>query len=223
MLRIWNKTDNIRLVCGREYTPEQVFEDMPWLEGAEVLILEGANGADQVMTLARAQALYGAETLDDINTAATRADAERRAELDAESDRARAESLLQYANVRAATAGLEDTKVLAFAPLCRVWAAGEIYTAGEPVVCGGKMYRVQQNVTAQAHQAPDSEGMLAVYRPIERVHTGTEADPIPWVSGMDCYAGMYYSYEDGVWLCTDDILPCVWHPGQVGAHWWVAA
>ena len=56
------------------------------------------------------------------------------------------------------------------------------------------MYRVMQATVPQAHQVPGGEGMLAIYRPIDREHAGTAEDPIPWVYGMDCLAGLYYSY-----------------------------
>ena len=50
-------------------------------------------------------------------------------------------------------------------------------------------------MTPQDHQPPDGEGMLAIYRPIDQTHAGTLEDPIPWVYGMDCPAGSYFSYQ----------------------------
>ena len=60
----------------------------------------------------------------------------------------------------------------------------ELLAGGEPIqpgVClthNGHVYRmVQPNaVTLQAHQPPGGEVMLAVYRPIDREHTGTADD-----------------------------------------------
>ena len=65
-------------------------------------------------------------------------------------------------------------------------------------------------------------GMLAVYRPIERQHAGTQADPIPWVSGMDCYAGKYYSYNGHIYRVADGgtVKPCVWYPGMPDVWQW---
>ena len=58
--------------------------------------------------------------------------------------------------------------------------------------------------------------MLAVYRPSDREHAGTLADPIPWVYGMDCLEGKYYSCEGKRYLAKLDMLPCVWTPGSAG-------
>lgn len=52
---------------------------------------------------------------------------------------------------------------------------------------------------------------MAVYRPIDTAHKGTMEDPIPWVYGMDCASGLYYSYNAAVYLCKADMKPCVWH------------
>ena len=66
---------------------------------------------------------------------------------------------------------------------------------------------------------PDADGMLAVSRTIVPAHTGTQDDPIPWVYGMDCRAGMYYTHDGQVWLCLSDMAPCVWAPGSDPAMW----
>lgn len=81
----------------------------------------------------------------------------------------------------------------------------------------GQLYRVLNTPTD--NRPPDAEGMLAVYRPIVPAHAGTTADPIPWVYGMDCKAGLYYSYADQLWLCKSDMAPCVWAPGSDPAMW----
>lgn len=81
----------------------------------------------------------------------------------------------------------------------------------------GQLYRVLNTPTD--NRPPDAEGMLAVYRPIVPAYAGTTADPIPWVYGMDCKAGLYYSYADQLWLCKSDMAPCVWAPGSDPAMW----
>ena len=88
------------------------------------------------------------------------------------------------------------------------------------LVHDGQTYRVVQAVTPIESQPPDMEVMLAIYRPVEREHTGTMADPIPWVSGMDCRTGKYYSYEGVTYLCKGDMIPCVWTPGTAGLWQW---
>ena len=75
---------------------------------------------------------------------------------------------------------------------------------------------------ALAHQAPHDEGMLAVYRPIDREHAGTADDPIPWVYGMDCYAGKCYRYNGKVYQVAEggDMIPCTWPPDTPGMWQW---
>lgn len=133
------------------------------------------------------------------------------------------EQAMTLARIMAASAtGLSDTTALAIPDLLPTWAellaADNKVDAGVCLVHDGQTYRVVQAVTPIESQPPDMEGMLAVYRPIEREHTGTMADPIPWVSGMDCKEGKYYRYEDKTYLCKGDMLPCVWEPGSAGTE-----
>ena len=71
-------------------------------------------------------------------------------------------------------------------------------------------------------QPPHGEGMLAIYRPIDEGHAGTQGDPIPWVYGMDCHTGSYYGYGGVTYLCKGDMLPCVWYPDSGIWQWEVA-
>ena len=133
--------------------------------------------------------------------------------------------MLTMARTMAATAtGLTDTVALSIPDLLPIWS--ELLAAGQPIqpgVClmhNGQCYRQVQSsaVTPIESQPPDAEGMLAVYRPIEREHTGTLADPIPWVYGMDCYQGKYYVHNGQTYLAKMDMLPCVWEPGSAGTE-----
>lgn len=135
------------------------------------------------------------------------------------------EQSIIFARAMAATATtLTDEVALSISDLLRSWP--ELLAAGEPIQPGvclvheGQVYRMVQPsaVMPQAHQPPGGEGMLAVYRPIDQEHAGTQADPIPWVSGMDCYAGKYYGYEGKTYLAKLDMLPCVWTPGSAGTE-----
>ena len=135
------------------------------------------------------------------------------------------EQAMTLARIMAASAtGLSDTTALAIPDLLPTWAellaAGNKVDAGVCLVHDGQTYRVVQAVTPFESQPPDMEGMLAIYRPVEREHTGTMADPIPWVSGMDCRTGKYYSYEGVTYLCKGDMIPCVWTPGTAGLWQW---
>ena len=101
-------------------------------------------------------------------------------------------------------------------------ADGEELPEGRVLNDGGQLYRVVQAVTPQAHQAPHDEGMLAVYRPIDREHAGTADDPIPWVYGMDCHAGKCYRYNGKVYQVAEggDMIPCTWPPDTPGMWQW---
>ena len=119
---------------------------------------------------------------------------------------------------------LFDTVALSIPDLLPTWeellAAGTEVAAGVCLTCNGQTYRVVQDVTPIESQPPDMDGMLAVYRPIEREHAGTMTDPIPWVSGMDCKEGKYYNYEGKTYLCKSDMLPCVWPPDTPDMWQW---
>ena len=123
-----------------------------------------------------------------------------------------------------AAAGLSDDAALKMAAAFPVWPSGTDasgqYEKGQIVQHGGGLYRIEQAVAPQAHQPPDAAGMLAVYRPVSPSHAGTAEDPIPWVYGMDCYTGEYFSYEGKVYLCKGDMIPCVWTPGSAGLWQW---
>ena len=133
------------------------------------------------------------------------------------------EQAMTLARAVAATAtGLTDAVALSIPDLLPAWA--ELLSAGNQVAAGvclthkGQTYRVVQAVTPIESQPPGGEGMLAIYRPIEREHTGTPSDPIPWVYGMDCHQGKYYAHNGQTYLAKMDMLPCVWEPGSAGTE-----
>lgn len=119
---------------------------------------------------------------------------------------------------------IPDTQALEMTALFPTWeevlSNGAELAAGRVINDGGQLYRVIQKTVPQAHQMPGGEGMLAIYRPIDREHAGTLEDPIPWVYGMDCATGLYYSYEDTTYLCKGDMIPCVWAPDTPGLWQW---
>ena len=121
-----------------------------------------------------------------------------------------------------------DETAIEMPDLFKTWeevlAEGKTVAENSIINDGGTLYRVVSpgGVLPQAHQPPHGEGMLAVYRPIDTVHAGTQEDPIPWVYGMDCTNGLYYSYNATVYLCKADMKPCVWAPGTAGLWQWEA-
>ena len=99
---------------------------------------------------------------------------------------------------------------LAKAGLYDPWAAGAKYIKGNRFVHGGVVYEAQQAVTAQAHQAPDSAGMLAIYRPISAsgdTADGSRDKPYAYLNGMDVSTGKYYSFEGKLYLAKSDMNP----------------
>ena len=119
---------------------------------------------------------------------------------------------------------LPDNTALEMPDLFRTWdevlAAGAQLEANTILNDSGQLYRVVQAVTPQVHQAPHDEGMLAIYRPIDKQHAGTLEDPIPFVNGMDTAKDKYYSYNGKVYLCNLDMKPCVWAPDSPGLWQW---
>ena len=125
--------------------------------------------------------------------------------------------------VQAAT-DIPDEQALEMPDLFKSWdevlAAGKELAANTVLNLDGQLYRVVQAVTPQAHQRPDSEGMLAIYRPIDKTHAGTQEDPIPFVYGMDTEQGKYYSYGGKTYLCNLTMPACVWPPDTAGLWQW---
>ena len=121
--------------------------------------------------------------------------------------------------VQAAT-DIPDEQALEMPDLFKSWdevlEAGQELAANTVLNLDGQLYRVVQAVTPQAHQRPDSEGMLAIYE----THAGTEDDPIPFVYGMDTEQGNYYSYDGKLYLCNLTMAPCVWPPDTAGLWQW---
>lgn len=120
-----------------------------------------------------------------------------------------------------ASFSVAEFQTLAEAHYFEEWQAGQTYEAGCRIQYEGVVYEVIQNVTAQAHQTPATEGMLAIYRPLSLdesggEHEGTLDDPIPWIYGMDVTAGLYYSYNGKIYQAVQAQKPSVWEPGAAG-------
>ena len=121
-----------------------------------------------------------------------------------------------------------EFSLLAKAELFPVWTVGETYPQGRRIQHEGIVYEVVSSggVTAQEHQPPSAEGMLAVYRPLSTdpetgtTPTGTQDDPIPYLDGMDVEGGKYYSYNDKLYLANANLPACVWPPDTEGLWQW---
>lgn len=126
--------------------------------------------------------------------------------------------------VQTAAFSTREFATFAKAGLFDEWAVGETYAAGHRLAHKGVVYEVVQEVTAQEHQAPDADGMLAIYRPLSNAEgeepAGTVEDPIPFIYGMDVKNGLYYSYGGKLYLAKADMPACVWTPDTAGLWQW---
>lgn len=113
----------------------------------------------------------------------------------------------------------DDVMANELSPICPEWAAGQHYKALEIVNHEGQPYRVIQAVDALEHQAPGTEGMLAIYRPIDPA-TGTKDDPKTFFYGMDVENGLYYRYQGVLYIAKAAMPACTYYPGTAGMWQW---
>ena len=111
---------------------------------------------------------------------------------------------------------LSDEEAIQVDSLYPEWEAGAAYGKGALLRHGGQLYRVEQAHTAQAHQPPGGEGMLAVYRPLQE-----PGEVLPWVYGeavsigerrIDPSDGRIYEVynEAGANLWEPHTAPAIW-------------
>lgn len=114
-------------------------------------------------------------------------------------------------------AGLDDADAATMPAMYPTWAAGAEYAAQAIVQHGGRLYRVEQAHTAQAHQPPGGDGMLAVYRPIRPPTT----DPLPWIYGEPVEIGdKRIDPTDGlVYVVYTPAGVNVWQPHDAPSVW----
>ena len=133
--------------------------------------------------------------------------------------RAEAQAIIQaLVSLRNDATDKQALRAVAIYPKWKVGAVFKEDDVGKRVRHNGKIYRIVSPHTAMEHYPPDSEGVLALYRPVDVAHSGTADDPIPFVYGMDVASGLYYAYENEVWLAKVNMAPCVWPPAD-GNEW----
>ena len=121
-----------------------------------------------------------------------------------------------------------EFSLLAKAELFPTWTSGETYPYGRRIQHEGIVYEVvsADGVTAQEHQPPSAEGMLAVYRPLSvDPETGTEPDgtqdnPYIFIYGMDVEKDSYYTYNGKLYKANLTMPACVWPPDTAGLWQW---
>ena len=97
------------------------------------------------------------------------------------------------------------------------WKAGVYVTKGKRLRYGSKLYRVKQTHTTQTDWTPDKAA--AMFEVVNATHAGTLEDPIPWAMNMKCYKGKYYTWDNALYLCTNDSgIALAYTPDQLIGH-----
>lgn len=106
----------------------------------------------------------------------------------------------------------DDQEALELQILYKSWdqQIGKQLNAGEYVQHEGKLYRVLQAHTAQSTWAPGN-GTESLFVVIDKEHTGTLDDPIPYDGNMELFNGKYYIQNEVVYLCTRDSGAPLYH------------
>lgn len=105
-----------------------------------------------------------------------------------------------------------DMYALHVVPLFREWKTliGYDVFAGYRLRHDGKLYRVITPHTVQAEHAPGI-GTESLYTRIDKAHSGTADDPIPYEGNMALTAGLHYTQNGVVYRCTRDTGNPVYH------------
>lgn len=104
---------------------------------------------------------------------------------------------------------VDDNTALTVVNLHPLWAVGVSYAAGFKVQHGGKLWRCIQAHTSQEGWQPENAASL--WEQINKTHSGTIDDPIPYDGNMALVNGLYYVQDDVVYLCTRDTVSPVYN------------
>lgn len=74
---------------------------------------------------------------------------------------------------------------------------------GEYIQHENNLYRVIQQHVAQENWKP-GVGTESLFVKIDKEHSGTLEDPIPWMTNMECFVGKYYTENEQLYLCIRD-------------------
>lgn len=97
-------------------------------------------------------------------------------------------------------AGARDDRAAACAVLFPVWRPERSYAAGERVRFGAGLYKCLQGHTSQTGWEPG--GAAASLWSAVSAAAGSAGDPVSYSGGMELEAGLYYSQDGQVYLCT---------------------
>lgn len=115
--------------------------------------------------------------------------------------------------IETAVQSIEDDAVaLTVKTLYPAWETliGTQATAGMRFRHDGGLYRVITPHTFAPEWVPGS-GTESLYTRIDETHAGTLDDPIPYGGNMALTAGLHYTQDDVVYLCTRDTVNAVYN------------
>lgn len=99
----------------------------------------------------------------------------------------------------------DDQEALTVKALYKQWTEqiGKQLNVGEYIQYENVLYRVLQQHTVNEVWKP-GVGTESLYMVIDKEHEGTLDDPIPWMTGMECFVGKYYIEDDILYVCIRD-------------------
>lgn len=109
--------------------------------------------------------------------------------------------------VAAGVDALREEEIDAVRRLFDPWEADRAYAADHDIVSHGEgalLYICRTSHTSQAGWEPGAEGTESLWACIDKVHAGTQDDPIPYAGNMALEAGKHYSQDGVVYKCTRD-------------------
>lgn len=109
------------------------------------------------------------------------------------------------------TLDVDDDTALRWKDLYPEWIAGADYTEGYKVKRNGLLWRVREGQVHTSQAGWEPENAPALWENIDEAHAGTLEDPIPYGGNMALTAGLYYTQDGVVYLCTRDTVTPVYH------------
>lgn len=83
---------------------------------------------------------------------------------------------------------------------------GQTVKLGYKFTYDGELYKTAQpDMTIQEHYPP-GDGTESLYVRIDETHIGNKYDPIPYEGNMALSAGLYYTQDGAVYLCSRDTV-----------------
>ena len=112
------------------------------------------------------------------------------------------------------TLSVDDNTALRMLEFYPKWAeliGTTVDKAGFKFTNNGALYKtVPEQHTFQSDWIP-GEGTESIYTRIDESHEGTIDDPIPYDGNMALSAGLYYTQEGVLYLCSSDTVNPVYH------------